>query len=212
MRKSITVVLLALSISCVSTSVIGQELKPYIRLGIGTSCSDFFEGISGDIEGGIHYKGLQAGVSLALYSDRPFENMNRSLMVQTDGQSEVTFIENNQAISSKRNTSVMLQVGYDLLSLIPGNAKHHLIPFVGIGWSNLHLLKSYSHSPVGWDPDGSVSTWASSVSFETTSAFDFSVGGRYEYSITDGWRLGLSYKYLDLLERDLLSVHVSHYF
>lgn len=128
---------------CVSTSVIGQELNPYLRLEVGTGCSDFFDGISGDVEGGIRYRGLQVGLSLTLYSNMPFENMNQSIMVQTDGQSDVAFVGTGQSTSSKRNTSVMLQVGYDLLGLIPGNVKHHLIPFVGIGWSNLHSFKSY---------------------------------------------------------------------
>lgn len=205
------------SLLCLSAPAIAQEGNPdfnsYARLGIGTGISpDFIDGISFDAEGGVNFKGLQAALSVTIFNTLPLDNTNQSISLQTNPSETIGIDRINQHISGKRNTSVMVSLGYDLLRFIPGNTRHHLLPYFGIGWSGLTTLHTLSNSPISENPDGSHITYGSSIEYDFSSSFDFCAGAKYEYSITDKWGIGLAYKYLDLSESDLLSIYVSHSF
>lgn len=202
---------------CLTAPVMGQgfnqDFNSYARLGIGTGISpDFVDGISFDVEGGVNFKGLQAAVSVTFYNTLPLDNTYQSILIQSDGLDAVGFDMTGRNESGKRNTSVMVSLGYDLLRFIPGNKRHHLLPYVGIGWSSLTSFRSYHNSPIVSEPYSSHMIHESSIRYGRSSDFDFCFGGKYEYSITDKWGIGLSYKYLDLAESDLLSIHVTRCF
>lgn len=196
-----------------SASVAGQDFHSYARVGIGTGISpDFFDGIGFEGEGGVNFKGVQAALSLTLYNTLPLKSMNQSISLQSTGGETIGFDGVNRHLSGKRNTSVMISLGYDLLRFIPGNTRHHLIPYFGIGWSGLTTLQTYHNAPIAGGTNGSTLTYGSHIGYDFSSDFDFCFGGKYEYSITDKWGIGLSYKYLDLAEADLLSIYVSRSF
>lgn len=205
------------SLLCLSTATMAQEFNQdinlYARLGIGTGIRpDFIDGVSFDAESGVNFKGLQAALSVTVWNTLPLDNTNQSISIQTNESEMIGINGINRHISGKRNTSVMVSVGYDLLRFIPGNTRHRLLPYFGIGWSGLTSLRTSSNSPIGVNPDGSHITYGSSIEYDLSSSFDFCAGAKYEYSITDKWGIGLAYKYLDLAESDLLSIYVSRCF
>lgn len=205
---------LILSIIGFSSSLKAQEVDSYVRVGIGTGASSkCFHSLATEAVGGISYNGLHAAISLTLYNSSPFQNKTQSIYTEMNPAGEsFTLHPFSKAMENKRSVSALLEVGYDLLRFIPGNHRHKLIPFVGIGWGGLTKMKSVYHAPVAWSPDGSTDKWATSIVYDASSAFDYCLGGRYEFAITDKWRIGASYKYLDLLEGDLLFIHVSRTF
>lgn len=196
-----------------SGSLVGQDFRSYARVGIGTGISpDFFDGIGFEAEGGVNFKGVQAALSLTLYNTLPLKSTNQSISLQSTGGETIGLDGVNRNLSGKRNTSVMISLGYDLLRFISGNTRHHLIPYFGIGWSGLTTLRTYHNAPIAGEAGRSDITYGSHVGYDFSSDFDFCFGGKYEYSITDKWSIGLSYKYLDLAESDLLSIHIARSF
>lgn len=190
-----------------------QELRPYARLGVATTVApDFFDGIGTEVEGGVHYKGIMASMAMTLWSNIPMSTDAQSIIISRDEDGPLSVADNvDPFYSGERNFSIMVQAGYDLLSLIPDNSRHHLTPFAGIGWSSLSAViatRHQDHFYSEWEP----TPFYSALAYSHLSKFDYTFGGRYEFSITDKWHVGLSYKYMHAADRHLMSLGVSRTF
>ena len=213
MKRTIRQFAIGGMLSCLLCAAYGQTCEPYIRLGIGTGVNpDFIEGIGMDLEGGVSYKGIEASVSLTLLNSLPLEGTSQYLAYQTQRHESTVFDGVNDNLSGQRDISVMVNVGYDLLRLIPDNRRHHLTPFVGIGWSGLTSLRAIYRDIPASVPGPEDVTRGSCIAYAHDSAFDYCLGARYEYSFSDRWGAGVVYKYLDLQEGGLLGIYASYHF
>lgn len=203
MKKVFVCLLLLLS-----SGIVYGQVKPYVQFGVGTGLkTDFFKSEGLDFEGGVKFKGLQVGVSFTWLNSLTLKEMTQGVFLETGKKENISgTVDRN--ISGIRSSSIMLNIGYDLLRLIPGNSKHHLLPYVGAGWSGCTLLDVVNSRPIPSVPN----TYETSVVYKYKSGVDFSLGAKYEYSITDKWNLGISYKYFDSSRRDMLSICTSYSF
>ena len=194
-----------------------DRVTSYAHLGISSQIApDFFHGIGTDIEGGIHWQGFMASAALTLWSDYPLKNDHRYLTIsrQPGGSAsvgDVVDLDGKPFYWATRDVSIMIQAGYDLLRFIPRNMRHHLWPYVGIGWTAITQDFSYSAQTCAF-MEGSDDPYFSTMFHFRSTGFDYCVGARYAFSITDKWMVGLTYKYLDALEDHLMSLHVSRAF
>lgn len=194
-----------------------QELRSYAHLGISTQIApDFFHGIGTDIEGGIHWRGVMASVALTLWSDYPLKSDQRYLTIsrqpgEAASVGDVVDLDGKPFYWATRDVSIMIQAGYDLLRFIPRNTRHHLWSYVGIGWTAITQDFSYSAQTYAFI-EGKDDPYFSTMFHSRSTGFDYCAGARYAFSITDKWMVGLTYKYMNVLEDHLMSLHVSRAF
>ena len=98
----------------------------------------------------------------------PLKEMDQGIFLETGNKENVSgTVDRN--ISGIRNSSIMLNVGYDLLRFI----KHHLLPYVGVGWSGCTLLDVVNGRPVPSAPN----------TYETSMFYRYKSGMSNFYSI-----------------------------
>lgn len=185
-----------------------EKVKPFMRLGVGTSLYPrFMRGLGGNIEAGLHYKGMEFALNLTLYNSDPIREKER--MIQDshftygpESKVDLTYFER----PNYQTTSLCLTFGYDVLRLIPRNEKHHLILSAGVGWSGENAV--YIH--VNVDEANKLCWNEKEHTYNPT--LEIPLGVKYEYSINERWGVGVTYKMHYVMERDFFGAHAVYHF
>jgi hypothetical protein len=203
-----------LFITLISFSSYAQMPKNYIRAGIGTGATShvgtegtaFLNSGALVVEYGKIFFGIEAGVQLSLYDTHPFSTEKMLLNVYNRQTSNESSGGSEKNISERKDISLMLNVGYNLLSLISSNKKHFFTPYVGYGLSKLTQI-NYGNTKVETTGSNNLS-----MSYDNTIGGNFMFGFRYEFIISGNAKVGLYYSNYQLSERDVLGVSVCHAF
>lgn len=184
-----------------------EQVKPFVRIGIGTALYPEVRGLGGDMEAGIHYKGMECALALTLYNSDPIREKERWMQYSHspfgwgEGVSRVYFQRLNY-----RSTSLCLTFGYDVLRLIPRNERHHLILSVGVGWSGENIVRGI------YLTDENNCRYRSEKEHAYNPTVELPLGARYEYSLNARWGVGVTYKMHCVMGRDFFGAHAVYHF
>ncbi|MDR1161771.1 MAG: outer membrane beta-barrel protein [Tannerellaceae bacterium] len=203
-----------LFLTLLSFCVYAQTPGYYVRAGIGTGATShvgtdekaFMNSGAFVVEYGRVLSGIEAGIQLSLYDTHPFSDRQTVLNVYNRQTNNESSGGSETSISERKDVSLMLNVGYNLLSLLKSNEKHFFTPYVGYGLSKLTQV-DYGNKKVITSGGNNLS-----MSYDNVISSNFMLGVRYEYIICGNTKVGLYWSYYDLLERDVLGVSAGYTF
>jgi len=189
------------------SSSYAQKKSTYVNLKLGTSISpEFMQSGAFSVEYGKTYStGLSLGIQLALFNSVPYKTLYSNIDVinyQTDKETAVSTM--TQYYSGKKDVSVFFNVGYDVLSLIPQNYRHHFTPYFGYGVSNTSVIEYFDNR---FSEDRKLH-----LRYDQIVGANFTMGAKYEYDVTDKLSLGLYFSHYELLEHSVISIGFSRCF
>ena len=189
-----------------------EKAKPFMRLGVGTSLYPrFMRGLGGNIEAGLHYKGMEFALNLTLYNSDPIRRDERLAQESInawygDREWKDPVVKALFERSNFQSTSLCFTFGYDVLRLIPRNEKHHLILSVGVGWSGENNVETYYNMD-----EANERAWRENEHTYNPS-LELPLGAKYEYSLNERWGVGVTYKMHYVMGRDFFGAHAVYHF
>lgn len=174
------------------------------RIQVGTQSSTSpFEGASFEINIGTTIKGLEAGISLSNYCNRWGKSDMETIHIDRYDNYDITAISDNGDNVRYQNFGIYASVGYDLLSLIRRNKRHHFSPVIDLGYSHKTSYSKYENNMPGLN--------IIDLTAQTDSDFEMSLGCRYEFDITKNISAGAFYKiYLSVNEIDIIGLSLKY--
>ena len=181
MKKTLATVLL-LCLLGLSLTAGAQENGVFVSVGVGTQAtSKAFRGADVSMQAGYNYKGLDISAQIDYYGNHWGRDAYTGLTYEEQGDN-VFIINNMNNKRSKSYTTLRLNLGYDLLRFIRGNWRHHLRPYVGLGYSVMHESSNWDYKSedfhklecMEWNDRG----------------FELTLGIAYDFNITRHWAVG----------------------
>lgn len=173
------------------------------RIGAGTPVFDNpFKGIAAELNGGVSWKGAEIGATLGFYTHGGTDYHD---FIQIDDYGDKTYISNNKPHCSSRGLGIYMSanLGYDLLHLLKQPSRHHLTPFIELGYAQIAKSSTYDNSQSGLTSFG--------INDSSTSGFEFTPGCRYEFDITGHLTVGIFAKvHILVLDRDLAGLTLKY--
>ncbi|MDR2146309.1 MAG: hypothetical protein LBE91_07620 [Tannerella sp.] len=185
-----------------SVSIFAQKESNHIRAGVGMGITSD-KGGSLAAEYGKTFHGLEAGIALSIFTSSPFNTKDPAIDV-VNWNTEEEFVGGvfTDNFSDIRDISLIINVGYNLLSLIPKNSRHYLTPFVGYGISQL--------SQVNYLNGGNNRRLY--LNYDNRIGGNFVFGIRYEYELTETVRLGLYFSRYQFSEQNIAGINICRTF
>ena len=196
-----------LSLCLLGMSMMGwaQENGVFVSVGVGTQATDrAFRGADVSMQTGYNFKGLDISAQIDYYANHWGRDGYMGLIYEEQG--DKVFISNS--MNNKRTESYMtlrLNLGYDPLRFIRSNWRHHLRPYVGLGYSMMHESSNWNYESADfhklecmeWDDRG----------------FELAVGIAYDFNITHHWAIGAFIEESILIrEQDVMGLRVRYSF
>lgn len=175
----------------------------FARLQGGTTASaDPFTGAMAGLNAGMTFKGFEFGLSIDLYSIKLGDDIQFLQIDQFDGRTIISSsIKKDYA--PELGGTIEFNVGYDLLQLLRKPCRHHLIPFLGLGYGQ----RLYSSVDI-IDITG---MYKAELTSRSECGFDMSIGCRYEFDISSRVSLGAFYNISMLLhEKDFVGLSLKY--
>lgn len=182
MKKYIFILLLC----SICMSGWGQENGVFVSAGLGTKvCDKAFHGADISMQTGYNYKGLDISAQLDYFSNFWGANDINVRTVESYAGMDATMHALSNTDKDRENIShltIRLNLGYDVLRFIRGNWRHHVRPYVGIGYSQAReSSNSTTHTSLM-----RTFTWKE----QTQSGFELTLGIAYDFNITHHWAVG----------------------
>ena len=175
--------ILSLCLLFIAMAGMAQENKPFVMASVGTQVTDkAFRGADVSMQAGYNFKGLDISAQLDYYSNHWGRSGVNSMTYEVRGNNSLLMTTEMDNKRYKTYMTLRLNLGYDVLRFIHGNWRHHLRPYVGFGYSLCDGTSSLIHEEEGMTQYGMVN-WRN-------DGFEFSLGGAYDFNITQNWAVG----------------------
>lgn len=175
-------IVLSLCLLSLGMAIMAQENGAFVSVGVGTKVNDkAFRGADVSMQAGYNYKGLDVSAQLDFYSNRWGDNRVNSLAYYDYGDKAIFA----SLLDGKRNETFMtlrLNLGYDFLRFIRGNWRHHIRPYVGLGYSLRNETNNYCYQAKD------MTTY--SMGEQAQKGFELTLGIAYDFNITHHWAVG----------------------
>jgi hypothetical protein len=191
----------------VNIGVYAQSSSSFLRAGVGTGATDdSFKGIAFGAEWGKEYRGWEFSGSLTYFDSKMDEDNFRTVSyVEHGSTSHAAIYTLDTDGETQRGMMLRANVGYDVLRFIKGNTRHHLRPFVGIGYASKTTDSGWANEN-GNEKD-------IEMRYHHERGIDGAAGMRYEYTIAKNWDLGAYYEIqFNVLSKDLMGLSVRRSF
>ena len=174
--------ILSLCLIGLSLTAGAQENGAFVSAGVGTKLYDkAFRGADVSMQGGYNYKGLDVSAQLDYFSNCWGKDRLAALTYRDDrtGSGASSIMSNSENITA---LTIRLNLGYDLLHFVHNNWRHHIRPYVGLGYSQLRTSSNYETS------DANMRCYE--LKDQLHSGFEVIIGMAYDFNITRHWALG----------------------
>ena len=182
-----------------------QENGAFVTARVGTKLYDkAFWGADVSMQGGYNYKGLDVSAQISYFSNCWGEDRLDALTYRDDrtGSGVSTLMSNGKNVSA---LTIRLNLGYDVLHFIHNNWRHHIRPYVGLGYSQLQRSSSYVSS---YDD-----VRCYDLANELHSGFELALGLSYDFNFTRHWALGAYIEGLPMIrEHGILGLQTRYSF
>lgn len=173
-------------------------------LGTQGAGDKFFKGANVSMEAGYYFKGLDVSAYVGFYNTNWGRNVHNN-MNYTSYQNKEIINKNLDGSENVSELALRLTIGYDFLHFIKGNWRHHLTPYIGLGYAQKRVTKN---------EDSVVNGLAfSSLSEQINSGFEFTIGGAYDFNVVEHWSIGLFFEEsMHIRERDIIGLRTRYIF
>ena len=171
-------------------------------LGTQGAGDKFFKGANVSMEAGYYFKGLDVSAYVGFYNTNWGRNVHNN-MNYTSYQNKEIINKNLDGSENVSELALRLNVGYDFLHFIRGNWRHHLTPYIGLGYAQKRTTRNEK-------------TLADGLEYYTLrenvqNGFEFTIGGAYDFNIVKHWSIGVFFEEsMHIRERDILGLRVRY--
>ena len=197
---------LIMAVTFVSVTASAQDKHVFVGATLGTQGAGgtFFKGANVSMEAGYYFKGLDVSAYVGFYTNNWGRTVHNDIS-HSDFQGRVEFNKNLDGKGNVSELALRLNIGYDFLHFIKGNWRHHLTPYIGLGYAQKRVTKN---------EDSVVNGLASSsLSEQINNGFEFTIGGAYDFNVVEHWSIGLFFEEsMHIRERDIIGLRTRYIF